>query len=164
MKKRITSNKFDSKSIGVFSRNDLKTIKGQIIYWIFFSILVVVSVISVVPAIWTIFTAFKDTQDIYNSISFFPRDLSWNRIVGRISESWAQLQLGRSIINTFLLSFGNLLVRIIVCGLGRICFVKIETKGHKTYIYAGSMDHDDACSDTNGTDIYVISAFPICIR
>lgn len=89
MKKRITSNKFDSKSIGVFSRNDLKTIKGQIIYWIFFSILVVVSVISVVPAIWTIFTAFKDTQDIYNSISFFPRDLSWNRIVGRISESWA---------------------------------------------------------------------------
>lgn len=31
MKKRITSNKFDSKSIGVFSRNDLKTIKGQII-------------------------------------------------------------------------------------------------------------------------------------
>ena len=148
MKKRITSNKFDSKSIGVFSRNDLKTIKGQIIYWIFFSILVVVSVISVVPAIWTIFTAFKDTQDIYNSISFFPRDLSWNRIVGRISESWAQLQLGRSIINTF----------------GRICFVKIETKGHKTYIYAGSMDHDDACSDTNGTDIYVISAFPICIR
>lgn len=51
MKKRITSNKFDSKSIGVFSRNDLKTIKGQIIYWIFFSILVVVSVISVVPAI-----------------------------------------------------------------------------------------------------------------
>lgn len=71
MKKRITSNKFDSKSIGVFSRNDLKTIKGQIIYWIFFSILVVVSVISVVPAIWTIFTAFKDTQDIYNSISFF---------------------------------------------------------------------------------------------
>ena len=50
MKKRITSNKFDSKSIGVFSRNDLKTIKGQIIYWIFFSILVVVSVISVVPA------------------------------------------------------------------------------------------------------------------
>ena len=150
MKKRITSNKFDSKSIGVFSRNDLKTIKGQIIYWIFFSILVVVSVISVVPAIWTIFTAFKDTQDIYNSISFFPRDLSWNRIVGRISESWAQLQLGRSIINSL--------------RFGRICFVKIETKGHKTYIYAGSMDHDDACSDTNGTDIYVISAFPICIR
>ena len=151
MKKRITSNKFDSKSIGVFSRNDLKTIKGQIIYWIFFSILVVVSVISVVPAIWTIFTAFKDTQDIYNSISFFPRDLSWNRIVGRISESWAQLQLG-------FVSKNNSL------RFGRICFVKIETKGHKTYIYAGSMDHDDACSDTNGTDIYVISAFPICIR
>lgn len=131
MKKRITSNKFDSKSIGVFSRNDLKTIKGQIIYWIFFSILVVVSVISVVPAIWTIFTAFKDTQDIYNSISFFPRDLSWNRIVGRISESWAQLQLGRSIINTFLLSFGNLLVRIIVCGLGGYVLSKLKPKGTK---------------------------------
>ncbi len=39
MKKRITSNKFDSKSIGVFSRNDLKTIKVKLsigyfsLYW-----------------------------------------------------------------------------------------------------------------------------------
>lgn len=124
-------NRFDQKTAGVLSKSDLKTIKGKIIYLIFFMILLLASIIALVPAIWTIFTGFKYTQEIYNSMSFFPKDMSWGRIVGRISESWKQLQLGKSIINTVLLSLGCLVVRVVVCGFGGYVLSKMKPKGSK---------------------------------
>ena len=80
--------KFENKQTGILSSSDLKSLKGQVIYWIFFAILILTAIVSLVPAIWTIFTAFKDTQEIYAAFSFFPQDMSWNRFVTRISESW----------------------------------------------------------------------------
>lgn len=124
-------NKFDSKQAGVLSSSDLKTTYGKLIYWMFFAILLVVSFIAIMPAIWTIFTAFKDTQEIYAAFSFFPQDMSWDKIISRISESWNILQLGDSFINTVVLSLGNLFVRIIVCGFGGYVLSKLKPKGSK---------------------------------
>ena len=126
-KKKVS--KFSSKQTGVLSHSDLRTFKGQAIYWTFFVLLVILSVISVVPAIWTILTSFKDTQEIYAAFSFFPQDLSWNRIVTRISESWGYLQLGTSIWNTIVLSIGSLVVRIVVCGFGGYVLSKLKPRG-----------------------------------
>ena len=123
--------KFENKQTGVLSSSDLKTAKGLIIYFIFIFILSVMVVISLVPAIWTIVTSFKDTQEIYSSFSFFPNDMSLNRIISRISESWDYLQLGSSIINTVILSLGNLVVRIIVCGFGGYVLSKLKPRGTK---------------------------------
>ncbi len=123
--------KFYSKQAGVLSLSDLKTAKGKIIYWIFFIILAIVAIIAVVPAIWTVFTAFKDTQEIYAAFSFFPKDMSWDRFITRISESWGYLQLGDSIINTIVLSIGNLIIRIVVCGFGGYVLSKLKPKGSK---------------------------------
>ena len=123
--------KFENKQTGVLSSSDLKTAKGLIIYFIFIFILSVMVVISLVPAIWTIVTSFKDTQEIYSSFSFFPNDMSLNRIISRISESWDYLQLGSSIINTVTLSLGNLVVRIIVCGFGGYVLSKLKPRGTK---------------------------------
>jgi len=124
-------NSFSSKQTGVLSRADLKTVKGQMIYWTFFSILVIVTIISVVPAIWTLLTAVKDTKEIFEAFSFFPQDMSLNKIVTRIRESWSILQLGDSIINTIVLSIGNLLVSVIVCGFGGYVLSKLKPKGTK---------------------------------
>ena len=128
-KKKIS--RFDQKTIGVLSRSDLKTVKGKIIYWIFFAILFIVSAVAVIPAIWTISTGFKDTQEIYNSMGFFPKDMSWARITERVSQSWSQLQLGKSIVNTIVLSLGNLVVKIVVCGFGGYVLSKMKPKGSK---------------------------------
>lgn len=124
-------NKFSSKQTGVLSSSDLKTAYGKFIYWIFFLLLSVVAVISIVPAIWTILTSFKGTQEIYAAFSFFPQDMSWNNIVSRVTESWSYLQLGDSFINTIVLSLGNLVVRIIVCGFGGYVLSKLKPKGSK---------------------------------
>ena len=123
--------KFSNKQTGILSLSDLKTKKGKLLYWVFFVILCATSVIAVFPAIWTVLTAFKDTQEIYAAFSVFPRDLSWNRIIGRISESWQVLQLSDEIVNTVVLSLGNLVFKIVVCGFGGYVLSKLKPTGTK---------------------------------
>lgn len=123
--------KFNSKQTGVLSSSDLKTVKGKLIYWTFFAILTITAIISVVPAIWTVLTSFKDTQEIYAAFSFFPQDLSWNKIVTRISESWNILQLKEEFINTIVMSLGSLVVKIVVCGFGGYVLSKLKPRGTK---------------------------------
>ena len=121
--------RFESKQAGLLSSSDLKTLKGKLIYWFFFAILLVVCIISVIPAIWTVLTAFKDTQEIYSKFSFFPEEMSWERFTGRLSESWVSLQLGDSILNTVIMSLGNWAMTIVVCGFGGYVLSKLKPKG-----------------------------------
>lgn len=123
--------KFSGKQTGVLSASDLKTPKGKALYWIFFTILVLTAAISLLPAIWTILTAFKDTQEIYSSFSFFPKEMSWNMVVTRIKDSVEFLQIGDSIINTVVLSIGSWAVNIVVCGFGGYVLSKLKPKGTK---------------------------------
>jgi len=123
--------RFENKQTGILSSSDLKTAYGKFLYWTFFAILAIVAVIAVVPAIWTILTSFKETQEIYAAFSFFPQNMSWNKIVTRISESWNALQLGSSFINTIVLSIGSLIFRIVVCGFGGYVLSKLKPKGSK---------------------------------
>ncbi len=122
---------FSTKKTSLLSYSDLRTIKGKTVYWIFFAILCVVSVCSLIPAVWTVLTAFKDTQEIYAEFSFFPKDMSWEIIKTRISESWNFLQLGDSIINTVVMSLGNLVMKIVICGFGGYVLSKLKPVGSK---------------------------------
>jgi multiple sugar transport system permease protein len=101
------------------------------LYWTFFAILTIVAIISLIPAIWTILTAFKDTKEIYAAFSFFPEDMSFNKIVTRISESWVKLQLGESMMNTLILGFGDLVFKIVICGFGGYVLSKLKPWGAK---------------------------------
>ena len=123
--------RFDNKTTGVLSSSDLKTCKGKIIYWSFFTILVLTSVIALFPAIWTIFTSFKTTQEIYSEFTMFPKDMSPSAMLGRIKESWEALQLGTSFINTIFLSLGNLVSTIVVCGFAGYVLSKLKPKGSR---------------------------------
>ena len=123
--------KFSEKQTGILSHSDLRTFKGKCIYWIFFALLSVAAVVSLLPAIWTVLTAFKDTKEIYEGFNFFPKDMSINKIGTRLYESWKYLDLGDSIINTIVLSIGNLVFRIVVCGFGGYVLSKLKPRGTK---------------------------------
>ena len=123
--------KFNSKQTGILSMSDLKTVKGRLIYWFFFAVLGLTCVITVFPAIWTVLTAFKDTKEIYEAFSIFPRNLSWSVIVNRISELWTVLQLSDEVVNTVVLSLGNLVFKIVVCGFGGYVISKLKPTGSK---------------------------------
>ena len=121
--------KFDDKPTGVLSSSDLKTVKGKIIYWVFFASLIVVCFISLFPAIWTILTAFKDTQEIYSGFSLFPKDMSPATLWNRFYTSWDKLRLGDSFLNTIYYSVGSLVLTIVVCGFGGYVLSKLKPKG-----------------------------------
>ena len=123
--------RFDNKTTGILSSSDLKTFKGQILYWIFFALLLIVSIISLFPAIWTILTSFKETQEIYTGFSLFPKDMSPSTLLSRITDSWAELQLGTSFINTIVLSLGNLVFTVFVCGFAGYVLSKLKPRGSK---------------------------------
>ena len=122
---------FNSKQTGILSSSDLKTVKGQIFYWLIFIVLTVVTLVSVVPSVWTVLTAFKEAQEIYTSLSFFPKKMSMDIVIERLQESWDYLQLTDSILNTIVLSLGNLAVRIVVCGFGGYVLSKLKPRGSK---------------------------------
>jgi len=123
--------KFKEKPTGLLTSSDLKTVKGKLIYWAFFIIVMVICVVSVVPALWTVLTAFKDTQEIYKSFTFFPENMSFGGMISRITESWKALQFGESIFNTIILSLGNLVSHLIVCGFGGYVLSRLKPRGSK---------------------------------
>lgn len=123
--------KFTDKPTGLLSHSDLKTFKGQTIHWIFVAILFVVVLISVIPALWVVMVAFKDTQEIYTSTNFFPKDMSFGKMIGRITESWEILNLGDTILLTLFKSLGDLAITLVFCGFSGYALSKLKPKGTK---------------------------------
>ncbi len=121
-----------NKQAGVLCVSDLKTPYGKFLYGFFFVILVITCIVSLIPAIWTVVTAFKPTQEIYGrDVTFFPKEMSFEIFKTRLSQSWTELQLGNSIINTIVLSLGELASTILVCALGGYVLSKMKPKGVK---------------------------------
>ena len=127
--------KFKEKTTGLLTNVDLKGTKGKLIYWLFFSILIFACLITFLPAVWTVFTALKDPNEIYTSTSFFPKELSWNIFITRISDSWNQLKFGRSILNTLYFSVIAWAIKLSVCMFAGYTFSKLKPKG-STVIFA----------------------------
>lgn len=123
--------KFNEKKAGLLSFAELKTARGKIIYWTMFAVMIIVALCSVLPAIWAVFTAFKTSQEIYTSTSFFPKDITLQKALQRISEAWKQLELGSTIFNTLVRSVGDVAFRILVCGFGGYVLSKIKPVGAK---------------------------------
>lgn len=121
--------RFDNKTTGILSSSELKTVKGKVIYWCFFVFLALVSVFTLFPAVWTVLTAFKETGEIYSGFSLFPQDLSPANLIKRVTESWTALQLGKSFVNTIVLSLGNLVITIVVCGFAGYVLSKLKPRG-----------------------------------
>lgn len=123
--------KFETKQAGILTSSDLKTVKGKVIYSLFMIVLFIVAAISLIPAIWTVATAFKDTQEIYQNASFFPKGLTFSKAIERFTTAWTELDFGMSIFNTIVLSLGNLVFSIVICGFGGYALSKMNPKGGK---------------------------------
>lgn len=123
--------RFREKTAGALAYSDFKTFKGQLVHWIFVLVLLLFCVITIVPSVWVLMTAFKGTQEIYNSFSFFPKDMSYASFTQRISESWMQLQLGETVLNTFFKSIGDWIFTLLFCGFAGFALSKLKPKGYK---------------------------------
>ena len=123
--------RFSEKQAGILNQSDLKTFKGKLLYWIMFAILILFCCITLFPALWMLLTAFKSAQEIYSSSSFFPKGLTFSGAIAHIAESWKKLNLLTSMINTLILSLGNVVAKIFVCGLAGFVLSKRKVSGTK---------------------------------
>ncbi|MBE7060478.1 MAG: carbohydrate ABC transporter permease [Ruminococcaceae bacterium] len=123
--------KFSSKQAGILNQSDLKTKKGKALYWTMFTILVAVCIITLFPVLWMVLTAFKSSQEMYSSVSLIPENFSFSGASEHIADSWDKLKLGRSMINTLIVSIGNVIVNIFVCGLAGYVLSKFKVRGTK---------------------------------
>jgi len=121
--------KFSNKQPGIIMQNDLKSFKGMALYWLLFGVLVLVAFTTLFPALWMVLTSFKTTQEIYSSAAFFPEHFSLSYAGERISETWTALGLGRSMVNTLVVSMGKVVAEIFVCGLSGFVLSKLRVKG-----------------------------------
>lgn len=123
--------KFQDKPMGIISAQDLKTAKGKTVYWLMFLFLVIVCIFSVLPAFWTLMTGFKDTQEMYTSTSFFPKNLSFEGMGKSIVTAWKAMDGTRASLNTILISIGATLFTLVVDGLGGYVLSRLKPTGTK---------------------------------
>jgi len=123
--------RFSEKQPGLLMPSDLKNIRGKMGYWSIFTFVTIVMIFTFVPVIWMVLTAFKSSSEMYASAAFLPKDLSFNHIVNRISEAWFKLDLGRSIIQTLILTAGHVFFGIVFPGIAGYILSKHKVAGTK---------------------------------
>lgn len=169
--------KFSEKPAGVLALSDLKTRKGRFLYYVMFALLCCVCIVAIIPTLWVILTSLKDVQEIYKSPAFFPKEFTWDRIKERVSQDWLLLDLGRSMINTVILSVGNVVMTIVVGGFGGYVISKMRPKGYKLVmalvlwtimmpgqlrtvpVYISYLNFPFASSNSNGIGISILDTY-----
>lgn len=126
-----TLKRFSKKTAGVINFSDLKTFKGQLVYWLFMLVLILLSVISLIPALWTLATGFKTTQEIYQSASFLPQNLSWATIKANVADAWYYMNGTKTALNTLFISVTGTVVTIVVDGLAGYVLSRLKPRGSK---------------------------------
>jgi len=124
-------NKFSNKKAGIINHSDLKTKKGKMLYWSMLAILIAFCIITLFPVAWMVLTAFKTSQEMYSSVSLLPKDFTFSGAVDHIVKTWNTLKLGRSMVNTLIVSLGNVIANIFVCGLAGYVLSKFKVAGTK---------------------------------
>ncbi len=127
--------RFKLKQTALLSRAELDTFRGRLLYWLFFGILCLMVAVCVIPMAWTIASALKDSQEIYTNPGFIPQGLTLKKAIDRIIEAWDALDFGKSIVNTIVLSVGNVFFKVMMCGFGGYALSKMRPKGG-TLIFA----------------------------
>ena len=125
--------KFYDKPAGIINHSDLRTFKGKCVYWTFFSVLVFVCLIAILPSIWVLLTGFKDSQEIYQSMSFFPKKLSFEIVFTRIGEALSVMKFGQTSLNTLIVSIGDVVFSIVIGGLGGYVLSRLNPTGSKLF-------------------------------
>lgn len=123
--------RFKDKPAGIISSADLKTVKGQLAYWIIFAILVIVCAICVIPSFWTLMTGFKTSQEMYTSTSFFPAQFTPELVKESLKTAWEAMDATRSSLNTLYISILATIFTLIIDGLGGYVLSRLKPTGTK---------------------------------
>jgi multiple sugar transport system permease protein len=107
-------NKLKNKTSGILVYSDYKKKSYRILYWVMFSILLIISLIFVFPIIWLFFSSFKTPIELYQvPFSLLPEKFNF----AKITNVWTSLQLGRYFLNSLIVVIGATIVSIVFNGI-----------------------------------------------
>ena len=107
-------NKLKNKTSGILVYSDYKKKYYRILYWVMFSILLIISLIFVFPIIWLFFSSFKTPIELYQvPFSLLPEKFDF----AKITNVWTSLQLGRYFLNSLIVVIGATIVSIVFNGI-----------------------------------------------
>ena len=123
--------KFDDKENGILTRSDLKRPSIKILYFIAFTVCIIVTVISIAPPVWIFLSSFKDIKEFTLSQTLLPSTYDFNKFI----KTWTNLKFFKYYINSFISIGGSLVCAIIFNGLLAFAISIIKPKGSKV-VYA----------------------------
>lgn len=112
----------------MLTSGDLKTLKGQLFYWIMFAMLILVSIVCLFPPLWVFLSSFKDIKEFLSiPPTIIPKSFHPEKLV----EVWNLLNLGRYYWNSLFMALGDLFFAVVVNGLVGYVISRMKPKGSK---------------------------------
>jgi len=123
--------KLQDKDNGIITRSDLKRPQVKIIYYILFTICLIITVVSIAPPIWVLLSSFKDIKEFTLEPTLIPKEFDFNKFI----KTWNDLKFFKFYVNSFYSVAGSVVCAIIFNGLLAFALSIIKPKGSR-FVYA----------------------------
>ncbi len=127
---RKKQSRFDNKSTGVLSPLDMKRTENKVIYWLMFTLLVIITLVCVLPPSYILISSFKTTKELMQiPIQVLPSEWKLDKFI----TIWKNLEFGKYYTNTIYIILGSVVFSVICNGLSGYVISCIKPKGIALY-------------------------------
>lgn len=117
-----------NRSATLITDSDMRLLRYKIGYGVIILVLVAFVVIALVPTIWAFLMGFKSVKEIYSPTpKFFPEHISFSAV----AEVLKKTNFTTNIISTFIVSFGQIVSMLVICGFGGFVLSRVKPVGTK---------------------------------
>lgn len=114
------------KNSGIIGDLEYKVPKVKMVYWLFFTIMAVISIVCILPPFWVILSSFKDIKEFYElPPTIIPRSFH----IDKLWDTWNEFKFMQYYVNTFIVTLGTVAFTVIFNGLAGYFFSKLKPKG-----------------------------------
>ncbi len=119
---------YEKKTSGALTQLELKQARYQVVYWLLFVFLLLITVICLLPTIWVLLSAFKSTEEYLRTPpTFWPEEWHFEKL----AKVWEKGNFLRVYFNTIVMAAGNLVFCILSCGLAGYVISRLKPKGSR---------------------------------
>ncbi len=113
---------------GVINELDYKQFHGKVLYWVLFIAMIIIAFIAMAPPVWVMLSSVKDIKEFYQiPPTLLPHSFDFSKI----GKAWQTLDFTSYYANTFIITAGTIVVRVVFNGLAGYAMSKLKPKGWK---------------------------------
>ncbi len=119
--------KFKSTSAtGVILEPEMRQRSAKIFQFFIFAVFIFIAAIFLLPLLWIFLSAFKTTEEfVSRTPTLFPKEID----LGKVWAVWQKGNLGKTYLNTVIMTAGNIMATLMVNGLAGYALSRLKPKG-----------------------------------